>query len=89
MAQGAGASVDWELFPGDGPVTVFDAPNGYDKHYRVCFQDVPEVGKLEVILSDRRVTITREHCIDVVSNRVLLQVTDVEAPQQGIFYLVE
>lgn len=88
-AQGAGASVDWKLMPGDDPLTVFDAPPNFDKQYRVCFQSLPEVGKIEVALFERKIEIKTETCIDVISNRIRLEVTDTTEPLQGIFYLVE
>ena len=89
LAQGAGASVDWSLDTDGATVVVYDAPENFDKHYRICFQEMPRNGKLVVVMADRSLTMTRESCVDVVSNKISLTLQGSNEEVMGIVYLVE
>ena len=88
-AQGAGASVDWEIVEGETATVFYDAPINFDKHYRICFQDVPTDGSLTVVLADRELQIMKERCVDVVSHQISVKLLGTDGPVSGIFYLVE
>jgi len=89
FAQGAGASVDWELSKENPAVIFYDAPANFDKHYRICFSQLPASGNLVVVMPDRSVTITNETCVDVLSYKISLMLKDSAETVGGIVYLVE
>jgi hypothetical protein len=89
MAQaGPGASVEWKVGPGNTPTVFYDSPPGYDKHYRICFKRFADGVGVEVVLSDRTLTIVNEDCVDVTSNKISVRMTSGAEAATGIFFLI-
>lgn len=86
---GPGASVEWTVGPDDTPTVFYDAPAGYEKHYRVCFKKMPETNSVELVMSDRVLVIVNEDCVDLISNRIAVKMRSGTAAATGIFFLIE
>lgn len=86
---GPGASVEWKVGPDATPTVFYNSPPGYDKHYRICFKKFPAATSVDVVLSDRFITIVNEDCIDVKSNKIAVRMTRGTVAATGIFFLID